>query len=121
MIKENNKRKLGAQVEQLVREYLTAHGFVILEMNYRCKQGEVDIIAKDGIYYVFIEVKYRNSTRYGTPQEAVGYVKQKRISQATKYYLYSHNLDEFTPVRFDVAAVLNNKITYHKNAFDFVV
>lgn len=121
MIKENNKRKLGAKVEQLVREYLATHGFTIFEMNYRCKQGEVDIIAKDDIYYVFIEVKYRNNTRYGTPQEAVGYAKQKRISKAAQYYLYSHNLNDFTPVRFDVAAVLENKITYYKNAFDFLV
>lgn len=121
MIKANNKRQLGAKVEQLVREYLVMHGFTILEMNYRCKQGEVDIVAKDAIYYVFIEVKYRNSTQYGTPQEAVGYAKQKRISKAAQYYLYSHNLGECTPVRFDVAAVLKNKITYYKNAFDFLV
>lgn len=121
MLQEQNKRKLGAKVEQLVRDYLTAHGFSIIEMNYRCKQGEVDIIAKDGQYYVFIEVKYRNSVRYGTPQEAVGIAKQRRISKAAQYYLYSHNLDECTPVRFDVAAVLENKIMYYKNAFDFVL
>lgn len=121
MIKEQNKRKLGAKVEQLVRDYLSAHGFTILEMNYQCKQGEIDIIAKDKEYYVFIEVKYRNSTKYGTPHEAVGIAKQKRISKAAQYYLYSHRLDEATPVRFDVAAVLENKITYYKNAFDFIV
>lgn len=121
MIKEQNKRKLGAKIEQTISEYLTTHGFVILEMNYRCKQGEVDIVAKDGEYYVFIEVKYRNSTRYGTPQEAVGIAKQRRISKAAQYYMYSHRLDETIPVRFDVAAVLENKITYYKNAFEFIV
>ena len=121
MIKEQNKRKLGAKVEQLVCEYLSSHGFMILQMNYHCKQGEVDIIAKDDEYIVFIEVKYRNSIKYGTPQEAVGIAKQRRISKAAQYYLYSHRLDESTPVRFDVAAVLENKITYYKNAFEFVV
>lgn len=121
MIKEPNKRRLGAKVEQLVQEYLRAHGCIILEMNYRCKQGEVDIIAKDEDYYVFIEVKYRNSTKYGTPQEAVDNAKQKRICNAAHYYIYSHNLDETTPIRFDVAAVLEEKITYYKNAFDFVL
>ena len=111
MLKEQNKRKLGAKIEQLVSEYLITHGFTILEMNYRCKQGEIDIIAKEQQYYVFIEVKYRNSITYGLPQEAVGYVKQKRISKAAQYYLYSHHLSEATPVRFDVAAVLEHKIT----------
>lgn len=121
MIKESNKRKLGAKVEQLVSEYLNTLGFTILEMNYRCKQGEIDIIAKDQEYYVFIEVKYRNNTKYGTPQEAVGSAKQRRICNAAQYYLYSHRLSEATPVRFDVAAVLENKITYYKNAFEFII
>lgn len=120
MIKESNKRRLGAKVEQVVKGYLAEHGFEILEMNYRCRQGEIDIIAKEQEYYVFIEVKYRNSTKYGLPQEAVGIAKQRRICKAAQYYLYSHSLSEFTPVRFDVAAVLENKITYYKNAFEFV-
>lgn len=121
MIKESNKRKLGAHVEQLVSEYLDVHGFTIMEMNYCCKQGEVDIIAKDEQYYVFIEVKYRSSTKYGTPQEAVGISKQKRICKAAQYYMYSHGLGDAVPVRFDVAAVLENKITYYKNAFEFII
>lgn len=121
MTQEKNKRKLGASIEQAVKEYLIVHGFEILEMNYRCKQGEIDIIAKDAGYYVFVEVKYRNSEKCGSPAEAVGIAKQRRISRAARYYLYSHNLGEFTPVRFDVASVLKNKITYYKNAFTFQV
>lgn len=121
MINEKNKRRLGAKVEQLVSEYLTNHGFVIIEMNYRCKQGEIDIVAKDGEYYVFVEVKYRNNTRYGTPEEAVGVAKQRRICNAARYYIYNHNLSDATSVRFDVAAVLEHKITYYKNAFNFVI
>lgn len=119
MIEETNKRKLGTRIEGIVREYLTAHGFEILEMNYRCKQGEIDIVAREDGYYVFVEVKYRNSEKCGTPAEAVGIAKQKRISKVARYYLYCHNLGEFTPVRFDVASVLKNKITYYKNAFEF--
>lgn len=121
MINEKNKRSLGAKIEQFVSEYLSMHGFTILEMNYRCKQGEVDIIAKDAQYYVFIEVKYRNSTKYGMPQEAVGVSKQKRICKAAQYYMYSHGFGDAVPVRFDVAAVLENKITYYKNAFEFII
>ncbi|MCM1496934.1 MAG: YraN family protein [Clostridium sp.] len=119
MIEEDNKRQLGARIERLVKAYLTDHGFVILEMNYRCRQGEIDIIAKEGDYYVFVEVKYRNSGKYGFPAEAVGTSKQKRISRAAQHYLYHQGLGEFTPVRFDVASVFGDEITYLRNAFDF--
>ena len=120
MREQYNKRKLGAQVEQFITEYLTEQGFVILEMNYRCRQGEIDIIAKDDTYYVFIEVKYRKSTAYGLPQEAVGFNKQRRICKAAQYYLYEKHLPDTTPVRFDVAAVLDKEVSYLKDAFSFV-
>lgn len=120
MMEKRNKRKLGARVEQQVKEYLMGQGFDILELNYRCRQGEIDIIAREQEYYVFIEVKYRSTLQYGTPQEAVGSAKQKRICGAAKYYLYCHKLGEFTPVRFDVAAVMGNTISYIKNAFELV-
>ena len=117
--RETNKRKLGAKAEQAVKEYLLLHGIDVIEMNYSCRQGEIDVIARDGIYYVFIEVKYRNSSKYGMPQEAVDYRKQKRICNAAFYYLYSHGMGEDTPVRFDVAAILDNHISYIPNAFEF--
>lgn len=116
---EMNKRKLGAKAEQTIKDYLEKQGIFVLEMNYRCRQGEVDVIALDGSYYVFIEVKYRNSLRYGLPQEAVDRKKQHRISQTALYYLYSHSLSEDTPVRFDVAAVLGEQIHYIRDAFRF--
>lgn len=119
MTAETNKRKLGARAEQIVRKYLTAQGFEILEMNYRCKQGEIDIIAKEAPYLVFIEVKYRNTTQYGMPQEAVGTAKQRRICKVARYYLHSHNLGEGIPIRFDVAGILENQLTYLRDAFPF--
>ncbi len=119
--KSVNKRKLGGQVEEAVSDYLLAHGFEIIERNYRCRQGEIDIIAKEGGYYVFIEVKYRSKEDYGIPAEAVGTAKQRRISKVALQYLYSHNLGEDTPVRFDVAGVFQNKITYYRNAFAFCI
>ncbi|MDD6071799.1 MAG: YraN family protein [Clostridiales bacterium] len=119
MIKEQNKRRLGAKAEQAVRKYLEAHGIDVVEMNYRCRQGEVDVIAKDGEYYVFIEVKYRNTVQYGLPQEAVDKRKQQRISKAAFYYLYSHGMGDTIPVRFDVAAIQKEQILYVKNAFDY--
>lgn len=119
-MQERNRRKIGAEAERQIKAYLTERGYVILEMNYRCRQGEVDIIARQGHYYVFIEVKYRSSGKYGMPEEAVGSGKQRRISRAALYYLYSHQLPDTTPVRFDVAAIYEQKIHYIQNAFDYV-
>ena len=56
-----NNRAVGSIYEEKIAAFLKQNGFVILERNYRCKQGEIDIIAKDGSYFVFIEVKYRAS------------------------------------------------------------
>lgn len=117
---KQNKRRIGAQAEQQIRKYLSEQGYTILEMNYRCRQGEVDIIARHGKYYVFIEVKYRSSAQYGAPEEAVGTSKQRRISRAALYYLYSHQLPESTPVRFDVAAIAGHEIRYIPNAFEYI-
>ena len=119
MLQKMNKRALGAKAEQAVKSYLEQQGMLVIEMNYRCRQGEVDVVAKDGEYYVFIEVKYRNSLQYGLPQEAVDDRKQRRISKAAFYYLYSHGMGENTPVRFDVAAICREKICYIKNAFAY--
>ncbi|MBE5925242.1 MAG: YraN family protein [Lachnospiraceae bacterium] len=112
-----NKRELGAAMEQRMREYLEEHGFNIIAMNYRCKLGEVDIIAKDEEYLCFVEVKYRKDESLGFPEEAVDIRKQKTICNVARHYMYCHRLNEFTPVRFDVAAILGEEIRYRKNAF----
>ena len=68
-----NQRQLGSLYEERATEYLKTKGYRILERNFRNRMGEIDIIAKDGAYFCFIEVKYRTSNRYGSPLEAVGY------------------------------------------------
>ncbi|MCW5214310.1 YraN family protein, partial [Desulfobulbus sp. US5] len=88
-----------------------------LERNYRLRIGEVDIIARDGEYLVFIEVKTRRSTRFGSPFEAVDARKQQQIVKIASAYLQGKEL----PVRFDVVAVHLNgqdvRIEVLKNAF----
>ena len=100
-----NKRKLGEEKERFVCEYLKTGGYRILEQNFRCRFGEVDIVARHGKYLVFIEVKYRSGACSGMPEEAVDLRKQKTISRVALFYLsrYGYGID--TPVRFDVAAV----------------
>ena len=85
-----NKHQVGNYGEERAVWFLTRKGYQILGRNYRCRQGEVDIIAKDGPYLVFIEVKYRKSGRCGDPAEAVGGTKQKRLYQAARHYLCRH-------------------------------
>jgi putative endonuclease len=74
-----NKRLIGGEYERLAAEYLKKKGMFILEMNFRNRGGEIDIIAKDGEYICFIEVKYRTTNEWGFPLEAVHYRKQQQI------------------------------------------
>lgn len=99
------KKKLGNLGEKLAAEYLEKKKYKIIEKNFYCKQGEIDIIAKNKNELVFIEVKTRSNTNFGTPSEAVDYKKQKHIYKAAKYYLYKNKISEI-PIRFDVIEIL---------------
>ncbi len=114
-----DKRNKGKAYEQKAAEYLKTKGFRILEMNYHCKVGEIDIVAKDEEYLVFVEVKYRANAKSGLPQEAVDFRKQKKISATAGYYIMSHHLTENTAVRFDVVSILGEETTLIKNAFPY--
>ncbi len=97
--------KLGQWGEEQAVSYLEHKGLKILERNYRCRAGEIDIIARDRKHLVFVEVKTRRSTIFGAPQDAVGFHKQRQISRAAQWYLLQHNIGKLQP-RFDVIAVL---------------
>ena len=115
-----NKREVGASHEKLAGAYLETQGYLILEYNFRSRRSEIDIVARDGEYLVFVEVKYRSDERNGDPLEAVDVRKQKRICQAARYYLMIHHLNMDTPCRFDVAAVRGQKVELVKNAFYYI-
>lgn len=101
----NKKKELGCLGEQIVSHYLEKIGYQVLERNYYCRQGEIDIVAKDGDEIVFIEVKTRKSNNFGRPSEAVNYMKVKHMYSVAGYFLYKFGLfDVF--VRFDVIEVL---------------
>ena len=113
-----NRRAIGTEYETLACEYLTRHGYQILCRNFRCRQGEIDIIARDRDYLVFIEVKYRRDEHEGDPAEAVDYRKQKKISRVAEYYCWKkQKLNQ--PCRFDVICVLGQEIRHIVNAFDY--
>ncbi len=112
-----NKRSIGALKEQYAIEYLVKHGYEVIETNFYCRSGEIDIIAKHEGYLVFLEVKYRSSNRLGEPEEAVNYRKQQRIIRSARFYLLRHGLSEETPCRFDVVVILGEEIRIIEDAF----
>lgn len=113
-----NNRATGSYYEQLAGAYLEQEGYEILEYNYRCKTGEIDIIAKDGEYLVFCEVKYRASDQKGHPSEAVTPAKQRVISKSALYYMTANGIDE-VPCRFDVVSIEKDTVVLYRNAFDY--
>ena len=113
-----NNRETGSYYERLAGEYLEQEGYEILEYNYRCKTGEIDIIAKDGEYLVFCEVKYRASDEKGHPSEAVNPAKQRVISKSALYYMTVNGIDE-VPCRFDVVSIEKDTVILYRNAFDY--
>lgn len=108
------KHEIGKQGEEYASKYLQEKGYKIIRRNFKCKQGEIDVIAKDKDEYVFIEVKTRQNLHYGMPSEAVTKKKQKHIWNATKYYLYSHKLQNKF-IRFDVIEVFKTKENFYIN------
>lgn len=112
-----NKRKLGTEWEDRAVSYLRDCGVLILERNYRCRMGEIDIIGMDADTYIFVEVKYRSGTRYGLSYEAVTPKKQHTIFDVSQCYLMSRGIPLDTKVRFDVCGFDGGKLTYLKAAF----
>lgn len=98
--------------------YLRLHLYSILERNYRAPSGEIDIIAKKGSVYVFVEVKYRSNASKGMPREAVTVYKQERIRRTAQHYMAANNINEnSTDIRFDVIEILGRKIEHLKGCF----
>ncbi|MBQ6587783.1 MAG: YraN family protein [Butyrivibrio sp.] len=119
-----NKRQVGDYYENLACTHLRNQGACIVDRNYRALRGEIDIIARDGRYLCFIEVKYRKDNRFGAPEGAVTISKQRQICKLSKLYLYSKNKSIDVPIRYDVIAITDDDnvpvIRWHKNAFDYV-
>ncbi len=101
----NWKQLLGRHGERKACGYLKKQGYRILGKNFRCKAGEVDIIAADHETLVFVEVKTRSSDQFGTPQEAVTRAKLRTLHQVAQYYLRETDAPNNMPVRYDILAL----------------
>lgn len=110
-------RKKGMAYESLAAAFLQKKGYEILKRNYYSPHGEIDLIAKDGAYLVFVEVKYRADCRFGHPLETVDRRKQNRIRSAARRYLRERGWKEETACRFDVVGMLKDELIHIENAF----
>ena len=120
----NIKRVKGDVGEAYTAKWLRRHFYKVIDTNYSCRFGEVDIIARKGNFICFVEVKTRSVNAIDRPASAVGYAKQRRLITTAQHYL-ALNPSELQP-RFDVAEVItqDDKVTdfnYIENAFDEII
>jgi putative endonuclease len=111
----------GRSGEEIAGKYLTQHGYQIIERNFRSQQGEIDIIAKDGQFLVFVEVKSYSFRCLGSPAGAVRKAKKQSLIHAAETYLYRKRIKD-TFCRFDVLTIYqrmdgSRAIELYKNAF----
>lgn len=113
------RHETGKTGEDIATKYLEQIGYEIIQRNFECKIGEIDIIAKDKEEIVFVEVKTRASALYGLPKEAVDQTKKKHIYKSAEFYIYIRHLENY-PVRIDVIEVYKKqgkfKVNHIKNA-----
>lgn len=111
----------GPAGEQIACEHLQAQGYRILDRNFRCRSGEVDIVARQGEATVFVEVKERSGGSHGGAHEAVTFGKRRRVIRAARLYAAARGLTE-TPIRFDVVSIdweeERPRIRHDRGAFD---
>lgn len=98
------KDRPGRSGEALAEEHLRRKGMLVLARNYRCRAGEIDLVARDGDTVVFVEVKERRGRSHGSAVEAVGWSKRRKVARAARMYAAVHGLSD-APLRFDVVAI----------------
>jgi len=115
------KDGVGHYGERVAARHLEDNGLEVIECNWRCGQGEIDIVAREGGLIVFVEVKTRSSERFGVPAEAVHRVKRNRIRGLATIWLAQHP-HPYGKLRFDVVSVLRQPagpahVVHHRDAF----
>ncbi|OGO21340.1 MAG: hypothetical protein A2144_00740 [Chloroflexi bacterium RBG_16_50_9] len=85
------RRDVGILGEKIARDFLTSNSYHILETNYRCSAGEIDVVARHGDSLVFVEVRTKRSRQFGTPEESITPTKKERLRAALYHYLQNHD------------------------------
>jgi putative endonuclease len=113
----DTRRVLGALGEDAVASWYEARGYEVVARNWRCREGELDLVVRLGRTYVFCEVKTRSSDAFGVPAEAVTHTKQMRLRRLAARWLEDEAPLRARDIRFDVAAVLGGQIEILEGAF----
>jgi putative endonuclease len=121
-IKKATSHARGKVTETFAEDYLIEQGLQPIDKNVHCRQGEIDLVMRDGDVFVFVEVKYRKNNHFGSAAEAVSLAKQNKIKHCVAFFFHKANLNEYnTPCRFDVIALEGDinkpQVTWLKNAF----
>ena len=112
-----NKREIGSRYEEAAAAFLQKQGFRILEKNFRCRQGEIDLVCREGKELVFTEVKYRSDVSCGSPFEAVDFRKQEKIRRTACFTCAGTVIRKIRPAGFDVVGITGDSIQLIRNAF----
>jgi putative endonuclease len=110
------RQNSGAWAEQQAAQFLRTQGLVLLKRNHRCRQGEVDLICRQGELMIFVEVRQRNPGSYVNAAESIDVFKQRRIRHAALHFLQS--LGHLPPCRFDVVLLEHGQIQWIQNAME---
>lgn len=105
--------RLGEAAERRAAEFLCGQGLILVERNYRCRFGEIDLILRDGKTLVFAEVRMRRNRDFGGAAESITTAKQQKLLRAARHYLGGGDL----PCRFDAVLFTGSEIDWIKNAF----
>jgi putative endonuclease len=100
---------VGSEAERHAEQWLRASGLTLVRRNYRCRGGELDLVMRDGDTLVFVEVRFRQSNRFGGAAASVDRRKQRRVATAEAHYLQRHGWNG--PCRFDVVAIGGDSTT----------
>ena len=101
-----DRNLLGKRGELLAEKFLERKGYEVIEKNFRCRLGEIDLIAEEGGEIIFVEVKCRSGTAFGFPEEQVSWRKQRKLWRLAELYLKGRRKDQ--PARIDIVAILLN-------------
>jgi putative endonuclease len=112
----DTRQQQGAEAERSAAELLIGEGYQIVERNFRCKAGELDIIARDGDVLVFVEVRSRSDDVHGHAVEMIGRTKQRRVIRVARHYL-AIAAPNFEQCRFDVVAITASAPILLRDAF----
>jgi len=112
-------REQGEYTENLARQYLESKGFTLIEKNFNCRMGEIDLIMQDNSSLVFVEVRYRRNTYFGNGAESVTPSKQAKLVKTASLYLQRNTKLNQYPARFDVISITGSIATDDINKINF--